>query len=57
MAEVKTLMLRAPGTNCDVESAFAFEKAGAQVELVHVTELIRRWLSDNRHSWWLHVRG
>jgi phosphoribosylformylglycinamidine synthase I len=42
MSEVKTLILRAPGTNCDVESAFAFEKAGAQVELVHVAELIRR---------------
>ena len=42
MTEVKTLILRAPGTNCDVESAFAFEKAGAQVELVHVAELIRR---------------
>jgi len=42
MAEVKTLILRAPGTNCDVESAFAFERAGAQVELVHVAELIRR---------------
>jgi len=42
MTEVKTLILRAPGTNCDVESAFAFEKAGAQVELVHVAELIRQ---------------
>ena len=42
MTEVKTLILRAPGTNCDVESAFAFEKAGAQAELVHVAELIRR---------------
>jgi len=40
MAEVKTLILRAPGTNCDVESAFALEKAGAQVDLVHVAELI-----------------
>jgi len=42
VTEVKTLILRAPGTNCDVESAFAFEKAGAQVELVHVAELIGR---------------
>ncbi len=38
--KVKTLILRAPGTNCDVETAFAFEKAGAQVDLVHVYELI-----------------
>lgn len=42
MNKVKTLILRAPGTNCDVESAFAFERAGAQVDLVHVNELIRR---------------
>jgi phosphoribosylformylglycinamidine synthase len=40
MTEVKTLILRAPGTNCDVESAFAFERAGAQVDLAHVAELI-----------------
>ena len=40
--KVKTLMLRAPGTNCDVETAFAFERAGAQVDLIHVDELIRR---------------
>jgi len=42
MTEVRALIVRAPGTNCDVESAFAFEKAGAQVELIHVAELIRR---------------
>ena len=42
MANVKTLMLRAPGTNCDAETAFAFERAGAQVELVHINELLRR---------------
>jgi len=42
MNKVKTLILRAPGTNCDVESAFAFERAGAQVDLIHVNELIRR---------------
>ena len=40
--KVKTLILRAPGTNCDAESAFAFEHAGAQVDLVHVAEMIRR---------------
>jgi phosphoribosylformylglycinamidine synthase len=46
--EVKTLILRAPGTNCDVETAFSFEQAGAQVDLVHVSELInhRASLSD-----------
>jgi phosphoribosylformylglycinamidine synthase I len=38
--KVKTLVLRAPGTNCDVETAFAFEQAGAHANLVHVEELI-----------------
>ncbi len=38
---VKTLILRAPGTNCDAETAFAFEQAGAEVSLVHVNQLIR----------------
>lgn len=38
---VRTLILRAPGTNCDVETAFAFQQAGAAVESVHVNQLIR----------------
>ena len=48
MTTVKTLILRAPGTNCDWETAFAFEQAGSQVELVHINELIKRdkMLSD-----------
>jgi len=41
MSKVRTLILRAPGTNCDVETVFAFEQAGAQVSLVHVNQLIR----------------
>jgi len=39
---VRTLILRAPGTNCDAETAFAFQQAGAVTSLVHVGELIRR---------------
>jgi len=37
---VKALVLRAPGTNCDIETAFAFEQAGAAAELVHIGQLI-----------------
>jgi len=33
------LILRAPGTNCDAEAAFAFEKAGAVTERLHVNAL------------------
>ena len=40
MSKVRALILRAPGTNCDVETAFAFEQAGATTSLVHIAELI-----------------
>jgi len=40
MAKVRTLILRAPGTNCDVETAFAFERAGSAVELAHINRLV-----------------
>lgn len=36
----RVLILRAPGTNCDLETAFAFENAGASPSLVHISELI-----------------
>jgi len=38
---VKAVVLRAPGMNCDVEAAFAFQQAGAEAALVHVNQLIR----------------
>jgi phosphoribosylformylglycinamidine synthase len=34
------LVLRAPGTNCDKETAFAFEKAGATTETLHINRLL-----------------
>jgi phosphoribosylformylglycinamidine synthase subunit PurQ / glutaminase len=36
----RTLILRAAGTNCDGETAYAFERAGAQSELVHINQLL-----------------
>jgi phosphoribosylformylglycinamidine synthase len=36
------LILRAPGANCDVETAFAFERAGGQADRVHVRRLLER---------------
>lgn len=36
----RALILRAPGTNCDVETARAFELAGAVAERVHINRLI-----------------
>lgn len=40
MTQPRVLVLRAPGTNCDHETGFAFEQAGASVEFVHINELI-----------------
>ena len=41
MAKIKVIILRTAGTNCDKETAFAFESAGASAELVHINELTR----------------
>jgi phosphoribosylformylglycinamidine synthase len=38
----KVIVLRTAGTNCDRETAFAFELAGGIVDLVHINELSRR---------------
>lgn len=41
MPNPRVLILRAPGTNCEFETAFAFEAAGAEsVEILHVNRLL-----------------
>ena len=40
MPRPRVLILRAPGTNCDGETAFAFQQAGAETELVHIKALL-----------------
>ena len=40
MATPKVCVLRAPGTNCDIETAWAFELAGAQPERLHLNRLL-----------------
>ena len=37
----RTLILRTAGTNCDVETAYAFELAGATTQSIHVNQLLR----------------
>lgn len=39
MSNAKVLILRTAGTNCDVETAFAFEKVGGKAELLHINAL------------------
>lgn len=36
---VKALVLRTAGTNCDKESVFALQTAGAEVELLHINQI------------------
>ncbi len=38
--KVRALVLTGYGINCDEETRFAFEKAGARVDLVHINDLI-----------------
>lgn len=41
MKKVKVIVIRTAGTNCDKETAFAFNKAGAEADLVHINRLSR----------------
>jgi phosphoribosylformylglycinamidine synthase len=38
----RVLVLRAPGTNCDRETAYAFERAGAETAAMHINALLER---------------
>ncbi|MEN6556862.1 MAG: phosphoribosylformylglycinamidine synthase subunit PurQ, partial [Thermoguttaceae bacterium] len=42
MSTPNVLILRAPGTNCDVETAFAFQQAGAATETLHINRLLEQ---------------
>ncbi|QDV89623.1 Phosphoribosylformylglycinamidine synthase [Phycisphaerae bacterium RAS2] len=42
MAAVRVLVLRAPGTNCDEETAHAWRLAGGEPTVIHVNRLIER---------------
>ncbi|RLD12809.1 MAG: phosphoribosylformylglycinamidine synthase, partial [Caldiserica bacterium] len=38
---VKVLILRVAGTNCDLETEWAFKLAGAFPERVHINEIVK----------------
>jgi phosphoribosylformylglycinamidine synthase I len=40
MPQPRVCVLRAPGTNCDAETAYAFERSGAIVDRVHLFRLV-----------------
>ena len=48
MENVKAIVLRAAGINCDLETQHAFELAGAQAERIHINRIIEdKSLLDN----------
>jgi phosphoribosylformylglycinamidine synthase len=50
MAEVRALVLRAAGVNCDMETRHALELAGAEADRIHVNRLIEdKSLLDRYH--------
>lgn len=42
MSAPRVLVLRAPGTNCDVETAFAFDACGARSDRLHLFRLLEQ---------------
>ena len=42
---VRVIVLRTAGTNCDGETAYAFQRCGAKVDLVHINRLTNRDVS------------
>ena len=42
MLSPRAMILRAPGTNCDHETAYAFERAGAVSRRVHLRVLVQK---------------
>ena len=50
MPSPRVLILCAPGTNCDEETAFAFEAAGGVAERVHVNRLIENPALKDRYQ-------
>jgi phosphoribosylformylglycinamidine synthase subunit PurQ / glutaminase len=49
--KVRVAVMRTAGTNCDVETVYAFEKAGAVVEGIH----INRFVEGKRHLEDFHI--
>ena len=45
MIKPKVCILRSDGTNCDIELAYAFEKAGGKSQFVHVNQLRNKQIS------------
>ena len=45
ISDVRVIVLRTAGTNCDGETAYAFQECGAGVDRVHINRLVSRQVS------------
>jgi len=50
MAKPRVLIIRAPGTNCDFETDYAFSQSGASTRLAHINELIDKKLAVSQYQ-------
>ena len=50
MVQVKAVVLRAAGINCDMETEYALESAGAQAERVHINQIIKEKSALERYQ-------
>lgn len=50
MPTPRVLILRAPGTNCDRETAFAFERTGGAVTSMHINQLLESPRSADQYQ-------
>jgi len=42
VTKAKVCILRAPGTNCDLETRFAVEQCGAKAEIIHINKFVSK---------------
>ncbi|HEV2972681.1 MAG TPA: phosphoribosylformylglycinamidine synthase subunit PurQ [Pirellulales bacterium] len=50
MVQPRVLILRAPGTNCDGETAHAFSLSGGRTEVLHINRLLEQPSLCNQHQ-------
>jgi phosphoribosylformylglycinamidine synthase I len=50
MSQVKAIVLRAAGINCDMETQYALEMAGAQAERIHINRVIENPATLNEYQ-------
>ena len=48
MADVRAIVLRAAGINCDLETQNALELAGAQADRVHINRIIEDFIGQEK---------